>query len=514
MPRLLPISRRAVLRRAALAFAVALPGVVLAQGAARAQDQATTVSSRLTLVTTNDLDRMGDSKGRGGFAKLAAVLKHQRLRGDVLFLHAGDAYSPSILAGFDKGFHIVDLFNRMGVDAFVPGNHEFDFGPENFRARVRQSTFPVIASNLAEADGSPVAGTVAERVVTVAGVRVGIFGVTTEDTKFLASPGDIAIAPALDAARAAGERLRGQGAEIVVALAHTPFSVDLAMQRARVADVIVSGHDHNLVNLYDGRVLLTESESQAETVTVIDLLVDKTTREGKTTVSWRPVVTPLDTLNVTPDPEIAAAVGAFQAELDKELDVPVGVTATPLDTRRGAVRGLENAFGNMLCDAMRAAVSADLCITNSGGIRADREYPAGATLTRKSILEELPFGNRTVMLEVTGEVVRAAIENGLRGGGRFPQVSGMVVKGDLTKPAGERVVSITVGGAPLDPAKTYTLATNDFMARGGDAYEMFVGAKQLIDPLAGQLMAGQLMEYIRTRGTVSPVVEGRLDLVR
>jgi 5'-nucleotidase / UDP-sugar diphosphatase len=497
--------------RAGLAAAFLSLGAAF--GPLLAQD-AEVKTSRVTLVTVNDLDRMGDNKGRGGFAKLAAIVKAERMRGDVLFLHAGDAYSPSILSGFDKGSHIVDLLNQLKPDAFVPGNHEFDFGPQNFRERVKQSRFPVIASNIAEPGNAPVAGTISSRIVEIGGSKIGIYGLTTEDTATISSPGEITIAPALEAARSAGQKLRDEGAEIVIALVHTPLDVDLAMMQARVADVIVSGHDHFLTNLYDGKVLLTESESQADTVTVIDLLIEKTTRDGKTTLSWRPTVKPIDTAGTTPDPEMAAAVKVFEDTLDKDLSIEIGKTETPLDTRRGAVRGAENAFGNLICDAMRNAVKADLCITNGGGIRADREYAAGTVLTRKMILEELPFGNRTVLLELKGETIRAAIEHGLLGGGRFPQVSGMAIEADLTKPEGQRITAITVAGQPLEMGKTYTLATNDFMAGGGDGYAMFKSAKTLVDAYAGQYMAGQVMDYVRQKGSVAPKIEGRLTLKR
>ena len=125
---------------------------------------------------------------------------------------------------------------------------------------------------------------------------------------------------------------------------------------------------------------------------------------------------------------------------------------------------------------MRAAVDADVAITNGGGIRADREYAAGTKLTRGDILAELPFGNKTVKLELTGAQLREALENGFsqveEGTGRFPQVSGLAVEVDLSKPAGERVKSVDGRRRPLDDAKTYTLATNDFMARGGDGYSV------------------------------------------
>ncbi|MCA8906939.1 MAG: 5'-nucleotidase C-terminal domain-containing protein [Rhodospirillaceae bacterium] len=174
----------------------------------------------------------------------------------------------------------------------------------------------------------------------------------------------------------------------------------------------------------------------------------------------------------------------------------------------------EAAFGNLVADAMRAAVGADIAITNGGGIRADRDYPAGSVLTRRDIQEELPFGNRTVLLELTGADVLAALETGFsgieEGAGRFPQVSGLAVGYDPTRPAGARVVSVTVGGAPLDPAATYRVATNDFLARGGDGYAALTHGRTLIDPTSGGLMATQVIDHIATAGTVAPTVEGRL----
>jgi 2',3'-cyclic-nucleotide 2'-phosphodiesterase (5'-nucleotidase family) len=210
-------------------------------------------------------------------------------------------------------------------------------------------------------------------------------------------------------------------------------------------------------------------------------------------------------------------VKGYTDKLDAELKVEIGTTETPLDSRRATIRGEEAAIGNLIADATRAAVDADLAITNGGGIRADKEYPAGTKLTRGDILAELPFGNVTVKLELTGEQILAGLENGFSQvtevAGRFPQISGMNVEVDLKQPPGERVKSVTVNGEPLDPAKTYTVATNDYMAGGGDGYKSFIGAKNLIDPAGAQLMATQVIDYIAKNGTVSPKVEGRIKML-
>lgn len=478
-----------------------------------AQAGSAPVTAAFTLVLVNDLDRMGEVASRGGHAKLATVVKQERAASKhTLLVHAGDAYSPSILSGFDKGFHIVELLNRIKPDVFTPGNHEFDFGPNVFRQRIKESTFPCVGGNIVERDGMPVAGLVATLMVVIDGIKVGFLGVTTEDTPRLSSPGDITFTPAVATAQELAAGLRREGADLVVAVTHIGFHEDVALVRSRAADIVLSGHDHNLVVHWDGRVLLVESASQAEFVTPIDIRVQRTIVNEQKRVSWLPEPRPLDTTQVAPDTEIAQVIAGYEQSLDKELNVVIGRTSTEIDTRQGALRGVENAFGNLVADAMRAAVGADVAMINSGGIRANRVLPAGTPLTRRHILEELPFGNRTVLVELNGDVLKSALDFAIGSGGGFPQVSGMVIEANRQAPAGQRIFSLTVGGQPLDPSRTYTFATNDFVARGGDGFAALATAKLLIDPLAAQYMAGHVVDYISQAGTVAPKVEGRIVL--
>jgi 5'-nucleotidase/UDP-sugar diphosphatase len=198
------------------------------------------------------------------------------------------------------------------------------------------------------------------------------------------------------------------------------------------------------------------------------------------------------------------------------LDVPIGTTAVELDSRNATVRTGEAAIGNLLADAMRITAGADAAILNGGGIRAGKVYPAGTSLTRRDVLAELPFGNRVVTVEISGAGLRQALENGLAqmpdAGGRFPQVSGIKLEADLRRPAGSRITALQVAGAPIDPARIYKVATNDFIARGGDGYVTFRDAKQLLAPQDSPLLANQVMAYVRQIGTVRTGVEGRIVL--
>ncbi|MCB1499557.1 MAG: 5'-nucleotidase C-terminal domain-containing protein [Bauldia sp.] len=468
----------------------------------------------ITFVQTNDIDRMEEQDGRGGFARVAGLVRAERAKGPTFFIHSGDTLSPSLLSGIDHGAHVIDILNHMDVDFMVPGNHEFDFGPEVFRTRIAEATFPIVSSNILEADGSAPAHTIDRRIVDVNGVKVGFYGLTTEDTPVVSSPGDITFAPSIEVGLARAATLREEGADIVVAVVHTPIDVDFGLARAGAADLVLTGHDEHLMAFYNGRVAVTESESQGNYSVVTTLTIDKQEKDGKVTLDWEPAFRIVDTATVEPDPEIAALVATYTDKLDAELKVEIGVTETALDSRRATVRGEEAAIGNLIADAMREAVGADVALTNGGGIRGDTEYPAGAKLTRGDVFAELPFGNKTVKLEVTGADILAALENGFSqietGAGRFPQVSGLTLILNPGRPAGERLVSVMVGDAPLAAEKTYTLATNDFVANGGDGYAVFKSAKQLVNAIDATLMASQVIDYIARAGTMSPKPEGRI----
>ena len=469
----------------------------------------------ITFLLVNDVDQMAERNGRGGYPKIAAVVAQERkARPHVVFAHAGDAISPSLLSGFDQGAHIMTLINMARPDVFVPGNHEFDFGPEIFRKRMGEAEFPVLAANLRDADGARLPGIEDTRLLSFGSVKVGVVGLVSDDTAVKSTPGDLSVAPAVAAGVEQAAALREAGAQIVVAVAHIDRADDRELVDSRAFDLILSGDDHDLTVHYDGRTVLMESFSQGDYVSAVDLTVETDERNGRTEIEWRPDFRIIDTADVAPDPALQARADAFKAELSRELEAVIGRTRTELDSRRAVVRTGEAALGNLIADAMREAVGADVAIMNGGGIRADRIYPAGAELTRKNILEEMPFGNRVVKLEVTGEVLRQALENGFsriaEGAGRFPQVSGMAVEVDPKAPAGSRVKSVSVAGAPLDPAATYTLAINDFNANGGDDYTMLTDAPRVLGERDGPLLAAVVMAHIRKRGEIAAAVEGRI----
>lgn len=476
--------------------------------------------TKVTFVHTNDLDRMEESRGKGGIARLMTVVKAERAAGDhVIFTHGGDAISPSLLSGFDMGAHMVDLLNSAGVDVMVLGNHEFDFGPMVAMERIAEAKFPILGTNAIDSDGEIIDGAVASWTTKAGDYTIGFFGLVTPDTTEVSSPDSVTFKSLEATSREMSAKLREEGADLVVALSHTGIEEDFDLVNAGTGiDILLSGHDHLLMSYYNGKIAMMESSAQADYVSVLEVTMDIVERRGKERFVWSPSFRTIPTAGIEPDPEMAAKVQGYLDKLSAELDVEIGTTTTQLDSRRASVRGIETAIGNLIADAMRAGVGADVAITNGGGIRGDKIYDAGTVLTRRDIQTELPFGNTTVKLEVTGAQIIAALENGFsqveEGAGRFPSVSGMTVTWDAKAPAGARVKSVMVGDSPLDAGKTYTLAANDYIAGGGDGYAVFKDAKNLIDPAAAQLMAIMVVDYIEAAGKISPAVENRLVMAK
>ena len=341
----------------------------------------------LTIVHFNDLDRMDESGGQGGVARLAAVIAAERAaRSNVLVTFAGDAISPSLLSGFDQGAHMIELLNRLDLTAMAIGNHEYDFGPEVAKQRFAEAKFPILGANNIDADGEIIDGARASMLAAAGPYQVGIFGLTTLSTAVKSSPGAVTFRPVTEVAAEQSAALRESGADLVIALAHTDAAEDRALLEQGAVDLLLSGDDHRLRVDFSGGVLFAESGEQADWVTVIDLLLDETEQRGGMRFTWSPAFRVINTARVTPDPALAAAAQVYLDRLAADLDVAVGTTATELDSRRATIRGREAAIGNLITDAVRAATGADVAMTN--GRRDPRQQGIsarhGADRTRRT----------------------------------------------------------------------------------------------------------------------------------
>ena len=475
-------------------------------------------TATVTFLHLNDVYEISPKEGRGGIAPLMTLLKQERAAApDAITTLGGDLIGSSMMSGITKGTQMIELMNAIGLDIAVVGNHEFDFGSEILRQRVAESKFPWLGTNVMGEDGKIFRGLVPVLTRKVGELTIGFFGIITPDTHHLSNTGpDVKFLPVLDTARAAVKQLKDQGADAIVALTHLTIAQDRELAReVKGIDVILSGHDHDPMTVYESGVFIFKVGADAHYLGVARIEIEKVqTQRGPQVKVWPREWRVISTAGVAPDPAVAAIVKQHEDKLDENLKVTVGTTGVELDSRRATVRLKESAMGNLIADAIRDFTKADVAVTNGGGIRGDRTYAAGTTLTRKDILTELPFGNVTVLLEISGADLRAALEEGVSlvedVAGRFPQVSGLSFTFDPKRPRGNRVLQVTIGGKPLDPAATYRLATNEYMMAGGDGYASLKKGRPVIDASGGPLMANVVMDYIAARSTVSPTVEGRI----
>jgi len=498
-------------RSLSLALGATALSTILASGA-----YAQTVN--ITILGIGDIYEFDAEKGRGGVARLNAVALAERANNpNTIYVFDGDMLSPSILSGFDQGQNMIDLTNQVPFDIAVPGNHEFDFGVDNFIEKMAVSAYPWAAVNITNADGSAVVGLGGTIMKEYEGVKVALIPVAQDTTPEVTSSEDLVFGGTVETGVAAAEAAREAGADIVIGIVQTDITNDRLLIRSGAFDVIMSGDDHSYGTYYDGRTAYVETSIDGRFLSPVDIEVTIGENRGERAISWVPNFRFIDTIDVTPDPDTQAMVDEFTAKLDESLNVEIGATTGPLDSRRNSVRSMETAIGNLVADAMRWATDADVAMANGGGIRADREYEAGTMLTRRDILTELPFGNVTVMSEITGQQVLDAMENGVSrvedGSGRFPQIAGMSIVYDPTAPAGSRIVKLMIGDNEVDVNAVYTFATNDYAMGGGDGYGMLGGGRMLINTGNGNLMANDVIDYVIDQGGVHNTVEGRIKVV-
>ncbi|WP_284164352.1 bifunctional UDP-sugar hydrolase/5'-nucleotidase [Frigidibacter sp. SD6-1] len=492
---------------------LSLAALAVAAGFAAMPAAAETV--KLTLLGVGDVYNFEEEDGRGGFARLNAVAKAERAANpNTLYLFDGDMLSPSLMSGFDKGQNTIDFTNLVPFDLAVPGNHEFDFGPENFVEKVNASNYPWAAINITNADGSAVEGLGGVMVKEVGGLKVALIPVAQDTSPTVSSTGDLKFLPTVDTAVAAAKQARDDGADIVVGVVQTDMENDRALIKSHAFDVILSGDDHSYATAYDGVTAYVETSIDGQFLSPVDLFVTVEEKDGKRDIEWYPHFRFIDTADVEPDADSKALADKFAAQMDETLGVEIGTLEGGLDSRRNVVRGEEATMGNLIADAMRDQTGADIAIMNGGGIRGDRTYDAGAKLTRRDILSELPFGNVTVVTELPGSQVLAALENGVsqveKGAGRFPQVSGLTYAFDASAEAGSRVSEVMVGGAALEADKLYKVAVNDYILGGGDGYAALGGGRIVTDGPTGTLVANDVMAYVEKLGTVNVALDGRI----
>ena len=441
----------------------------------------------VTILQMNDVYEITPVEGglRGGLARVATL--RQRLLDEnphTFTVIAGDFYSPSALGTAQvegetlAGKQMVAVLNALGLDVAAFGNHEFDIQEAQFRQRLAEADYQFVSANVFEADGQPFPGVAAHLVWKVPGavagdtLRLGLVSAT-----IASNPKDyVRYTDPLASLRAEVERLRGQ-TDAVLALTHLELEEDMA-----VADslpglaLIMGGHEHENWQVWRGPLLtpITKADANARSVYVHRLRYDPVA-DTLTVRSDLELITDA----IPDDPAVAAVVdrwvgvafAGFRAQ-GLEPAAPVVTLPIPLDGREASVRNEPTAMTDLIAEALyRAADQPDLAVFNSGSIRIDDVLLPG-TLIQYDVIRMLPFGGDALTVTMPGSVLDSTLTQGVanKGSGGFLQHY------NVTRAADGRWL---IGGTPLDPARTYRVAINDFLVSGN---EQNLGFLTLADP--------------------------------
>ncbi|MEQ1603514.1 MAG: 5'-nucleotidase C-terminal domain-containing protein [Pyrinomonadaceae bacterium] len=476
---------------------------------------------RITILHVNDVYQFAPVDGgtRGGLARLLTLKKKAIAENpNTIFTLGGDTLSPSVETRTYRGAQMIDAWNAVGLDIAVFGNHEFDVKTAELLARMKESKFTWLGANVIDVKTKKIFADTSPYIVReFGGIKIGFVGLLLPETKQTSSMDEtLTVTDYCSTAKKIVKELRKKAkVNAVVGLTHLFMSQDKHLAKCADFDLILGGHEHTLLQSSSNGTPIFKMTADAREMGKFNLNFDAKTKRLES-FDWE--IIPV-TDKIADAPEFAPVIEKYKGLLD-QLAAPVGSTTERLDALSISSRTMETNIGNFIADSYRNAGKADIGFVNGGSIRADLVYEPGI-LTKRDVLSILPFNNPIVKVELTGKVLKQILEHGTaRSGpgedsepGRFPQVSGIKFIYDPKKPAGSRVVAVTVAGQPLDDAKTYTLATSDFLvSRGGDGYTMFKDAK-VISSAANAPKDSDAFEAairIAPNSTISPVVEGRI----
>jgi len=478
--------------------------------------QATECNIRVTLLQLNDVYQFTpvDQGTRGGLARIMTLRKSiQKQNPNTLFLLAGDTISPSVESITYNGAQMIEAWNTIGLDYATFGNHEFDFGPAVLKDRMKESKFGWVVANVIEKSTGKVFGNAEPFVIReFDGVKIGIFGLVLPETKITSRPGnDVEFLDPCETAKTMVTQIHERGAKVVVALTHMSMREDKEVARCANVNLILGGHEHTLLESSAGGAPILKMTADARELGRIDLNISKTTGE-LSSIDWR--VIPVT--SETGEDSLFSSVYRKYASLLADLDTVVGRSSVPLDGRSAENRTHETNLGNLVADAYRRATAADVALVNGGSIRVDEMINAGK-LTKRDLLSILPYKAKLVKLQVTGAILREALELGVSKIGNnsqpggFPQVSGIQFSYDASRPAGQRIVDLKVNGQTVTPDRKYSLVTTTFIAvDGGDGYSMFKNAPVLLGP-DRTVLDSEALRRMLTGRPVAPKTEGRVQ---
>ena len=477
-----------------------------------------------TFVSTNDFHGQLESKALsssnpalvGGSAyDMTYINTYKALNplGTVL-LDGGDMMQGTPISNLLWGESVIDVYNHMGYQAAVVGNHEFDWGQARLQERMTQADFPILLANAFNegADTRP-DWLVPTIMLDVKGQQIGVIGVTSKDTPTIVMAGTTAGLEFREPGPVVSQlaaQLRTAGADIVVVLAHMPdvyggvVSGEMMTVAVPGVDLIIAGHSHNSFTGKVNNVPIIEQYSSGTAIGVSNLSYDRL--HGSIANSTLKVVTTYNA-GITPDAAIAELVAGYQDEIGPVVNEVKASTKGPIS--RGPDRyTMEVPMGDLIADAQAWRGGTQIAFMNPGGIRADiayATYPHDITWTDFFTVQ--PFDNKLVTMNLTGANIYSLLEEQFsptQSATKMLQVSGITYSYNLALPAGSRITALELtDGTPIaNDATPYTATMNEYLATGGDKFSTFLSGTNVTRIGVSDLDA--LIEYVQFRFGVPP----------
>ena len=470
-----------------------------------------------------------DGKCYGGTARLVTAIEEARKRtNNAILVDGGDQFQGTLFYTYYKGQVAAEMMNKLGYDAMTVGNHEFDDGPEVLRGFIDSVNFPVLMSNADLSGEILLKDKIAKStIIERGGEKLGLIGLTPQNTDELASPGpNIIFTDPIGAVQSEIDKLEAEGVNKIIVLSHSGYDVDQKVAaETKGVDVIVGGHTNTFLSNIDEHAEGPYPTMVGSTAIVSAYAYGKYLGELNVTfndagevveATGEPIF--IDA-NVIEDETTVARITELAEPLDEVRQRVVAETAEAIDGTGATCRIKECTMGNLVTDAMLDRVmeqGVTIAIENSGGLRASID---AGEVTMGEVLAVLPFQNTLSTFEAKGSTILAALENGFsqieQGAGRFPQVSGLKVIYDPSAAPGSRVVSVEVmeneAWTPLQDDKVYGVVTNNYLRNGGDGYTVF-GTEAISFYDFGPDLADVVAEFLANSGSYTPYVDGRISV--
>ncbi|WP_369902103.1 bifunctional UDP-sugar hydrolase/5'-nucleotidase [Bacillus manliponensis] len=489
----------------------------------------------LQMLGINDLHGQLDTvkkinnKEAGGAEYLAAYLRdREKQNPNTLMVHAGDIVgaSPPVSALLQDE-PTIEILNDLGFDVGTVGNHEFDEGIDELRRLIyggyhektgdfKGATFPYVAANFYNKSTGRLF-LPPFTIKMVQGVPVGFIGVVTTDVPNLVMPTmlkNVQITDEVEAINKSAQQLKRLGVKSIVVLAHVGGTTDntgvtngdlvrLATETDSEVDIIFGGHSHTYVNGTVNNKLVVQANSYGTAFADVDIKIDRKTKN----IAYKKaeIVTTYHE-GMQPDQQVKQKVDQYKEKIAPLVNQVIGTSSAPIDRKLNEAG--ESTLGNLIADAQRANMNAQIALMNPGGIRNDLD---AGDITWGEVYGIQPFGNQLIKVDLTGQDIRDILnQQWQKSTTRMLQISGMKYTWDANKPDGEKVTNIQLAnGEELVASQTYTVVANAFLASGGDGFVAFRNGK---NSETGPTDLEALVDYVKqAKEPIQPVIDGRIQ---